>query len=84
MLNTDKCPFEFEAYTYCGSGCGDLYCGDDPNNRTCTTTIMCREGCYCIEGYVRNYKSICVPIEDCASKLITFLLFRENYLFFSS
>lgn len=57
-----KCSGKFESYNGCGSGCGDLGCGDDPN-RICPA--VCREGCFCNSGYARNQLGECIPISDC-------------------
>lgn len=58
----EKCPGLFEEYQECGSGCGDFYCGDDPN-RICP--MNCLLGCNCMTGYARSEEGVCIPIEQC-------------------
>lgn len=62
FLVEDDCSGANEVYADCGSGCGELFCGDDPV-RICPT--FCNEGCFCIEGYARTASGECVPIEKC-------------------
>ncbi|XP_063704630.1 zonadhesin-like [Culicoides brevitarsis] len=52
-----------EVFTHCGNRCQEK-CSDD-DMRVCT--LECEVGCFCKEGYYRNYAGICVPKENCTS-----------------
>lgn len=61
--------------TNCGAHASYLNCG--PNcETTCATLgqkcsivhIRCPDGCFCNEGYARNSKNECIPIEECQKK----------------
>jgi Trypsin Inhibitor like cysteine rich domain len=63
ITSTVSCPGVNEEYTTCGSGCGDSDCSD-PNNIARICPAVCREGCFCKQGYVRQ-NGVCILIEDC-------------------
>lgn len=75
LSSKGQCPGVNEAYTDCGSGCGDFYCSDDLN-RICPD--VCTQGCYCAGGYARNDQGTCVPVDKCqASKNQTFIVVAQ-------
>uniref|UniRef100_A0A182R6Q8 TIL domain-containing protein n=1 Tax=Anopheles funestus TaxID=62324 RepID=A0A182R6Q8_ANOFN len=50
----------------CGPACGDRTCANlRRNNVVCSK--QCIPGCYCIGGYVRNSRNVCIPTFMCAS-----------------
>uniref|UniRef100_A0A182N7E8 TIL domain-containing protein n=1 Tax=Anopheles dirus TaxID=7168 RepID=A0A182N7E8_9DIPT len=50
----------------CGPACGDRTCRNQRlNNVVCTK--QCVPGCYCIGGYVRNSRNICIPSYMCST-----------------
>lgn len=62
-----ECPLN-EHSTICGAGCEPTCESPDPNKLICTE--ICRKGCICDEGYVRNKQGNCVAPEKCSKSLL--------------
>lgn len=71
------CFKENEVYDGCGTAC-PLSC-DVPFVDTCTE--QCVEGCFCEDGYVRDYNDDCILIEECPPPAPTCELENENFTF---
>lgn len=56
-----KCSKAHEFYTDCGSAC-PISCAE-PSITFCTD--QCVQGCFCEDGYVRDFNENCVLLEDC-------------------
>ncbi|XP_077285527.1 zonadhesin-like [Arctopsyche grandis] len=59
----EKCPScsnPNEVYSSCGTAC-EPTC----DNRTPICTFQCVSGCFCKDGYIRNNKKQCIPIDTC-------------------
>ncbi|CAK9795037.1 Inducible metalloproteinase inhibitor protein [Anthophora plagiata] len=79
QINCDR-PHEIYA---CGSAC-QRTC-DNLGQRCPIVNIRCNDACYCEEGYARNSKGTCIPINMCAGKKrrrIPKREFRPEYLIF--
>lgn len=44
--------------------CGSPTCVD-PTFAFTSCAMGCLDGCFCIDGYVKNDKGICIPIAEC-------------------
>ncbi|CAO1441024.1 unnamed protein product [Diamesa tonsa] len=55
---------EHEIFTNCGSGCGDLTC-DNPTLEGRFCPAVCRVGCACKPGFVRNNEGKCIREKQC-------------------
>lgn len=71
-LKINNCDFTVKCtgpneYFACGGACDNVCETLDKQNQTnCPIrNIKCNPMCYCNEGYARNDKQICVPIEQC-------------------
>nr|XP_033340203.1 inducible metalloproteinase inhibitor protein-like [Megalopta genalis] len=50
----------------CGSAC-QRRC-DSLNEPCMIVNIKCNDACYCKEGFARNCRDICIPIDSCSHK----------------
>ncbi|PAV82181.1 hypothetical protein WR25_19260 [Diploscapter pachys] len=50
----DKCNMPNEEWDDCGSGCGESTCADKPSIERMACPAICRPGCYCARGWVRQ------------------------------
>ena len=60
-----QCQGEFQIYTKCNGYC-QARCEYGGNRVPCPR--ICIEGCKCIDGYARNDKDECVPLDECDSE----------------
>lgn len=67
ILPETQCP-DREVYTTCGSGCGELTC-DKPTNKDRICPAVCRVGCTCKSGFVRNREGVCIREQNCPRKI---------------
>lgn len=52
-----------EYFTECGPACGGDGCTTVQRSESCDQD--CKAGCFCMCGYFRNSKGVCVPGEEC-------------------
>jgi hypothetical protein len=74
---------ENEVYSTCGSGCGDLTC-KQPDSKNLVCPAVCKVGCFCGEGYVRDANGKCVTPDQCPKGLTledTFAFEKSNVFF---
>lgn len=63
-----------EVYDSCANGgCRRWTC--EPGI-LCIDPIECEGGCICQDGYVRNDDGVCIPIDQCPSKLLTSVIYK--------
>jgi hypothetical protein len=74
---------ENEVYSTCGSGCGDLSC-QQPDSKNLVCPAVCRVGCFCAEGYVRDANGKCVTPDQCtkSTTLGDTFAFKKSNIFF--
>lgn len=53
-----------EQYLSCSTAC-QLQCGKPASD----CPKLCIEGCFCIKGYIRDYRGICISDQECAQSL---------------
>lgn len=80
VLNCLSCQRN-ESYSACGTRC-EATCSN-PTNAGTSCIQVCKEGCYCNKGYVRDINGFCVRIADCPSKINRPVRQFFNHLFFT-
>lgn len=65
-LSLAVCSGQNEVFSDCG--CNDLTC----DNQLQVCPIVCRSGCYCASGFVRDAMNLCVPQATCPRNLIKY------------
>ncbi|XP_068099366.1 chymotrypsin inhibitor-like [Hyperolius riggenbachi] len=61
----DECP-ENEEYKECGTACPATCANRFTFKRRGACIAVCRDGCFCKAGYLRNRDRKCVPPQECS------------------